>query len=84
MSPIVETFGSEFPDFQPFPRWRDSWVKVLVRHILLAEPLVDDFERCFQGLGSEQVVALADCFLPESCVRRQRLLDLLRADAARS
>jgi hypothetical protein len=81
MEPIEETFRREFPDFQPFPWGQDSWVQVLVRHILLAEPLVDDFERCFQGLRGEQAVTLADSFRLESCIRRQRLLDILRADA---
>ena len=84
MRPIEETFHREFPGFRPFPWGQDSWVQVLVRHILLAEPLVDDFERCFQGLRGEQVVTLADSFRLESCIRRQRLLDILRADAGRS
>jgi endoglucanase len=83
MGPIEETFRREFPDFQPFPWGQDSWVKTLVRHILLAEPLVDDFGRCFQGLGGDQAAALADSFRLESCIRRQRLLDILRADTAR-
>jgi endoglucanase len=84
MKPIEETIRREFPDFQRFPWGQDSWVKTLVRHILFAAPLVDDFKRCFQGLRGEQVMSLVDSFRLESCIRRQRLLEILRADAGRS
>src|SRR6185503_148382 len=40
MDPVRETFRREFPNFQPFPFGQDNWVNTLVRHILLAEPLV--------------------------------------------
>ena len=50
-----------------------------MRHILLAEPLVDDFARCFEGLGPDAITALADSFRFDACVKRQALLEILRA-----
>jgi endoglucanase len=78
MGPIEETFDREFPDFQPFPWGRESWMAVLVRHILLAEPLADDFGRCFEGVSDGEIEALADSFRLDRCVRREPLLDILR------
>ena len=79
LAPIEETFGREFPGFDPFPFGARSWIHGLVRHVLLAEPLVDDFARCFQGVGPEQAAALADSFRFDACLKRERLLDILRA-----
>ena len=52
-----------------------------MRHVLLAEPLVDEFAECFRGLDAEQLDALADSFGLDRCVRREPLLDLLREAA---
>jgi len=68
--------------FDPFPFGMDNWVNTLVRHILLAEPLVDDFKACFQGVKPAEAAKLADAFRLDACVRRARLLEILRADAA--
>jgi len=80
MGPIEETFRREFPDFEPFPWGKDSWIAVLVRHTLLAEPLVDDFGRCFDGVAGDEVEALADSFRLGLCRRRERLLAILAAE----
>ncbi|HYA08890.1 MAG TPA: cellulase family glycosylhydrolase, partial [Gaiellaceae bacterium] len=84
MEPVERIFDREFPDFRPFPWGRDSWIQVLVRHILLAEPLVDDFERCFEGVAGDELDELADSFRLDRCVRRERLLETLRRAAAPS
>ncbi|HVU78474.1 MAG TPA: cellulase family glycosylhydrolase [Gaiellaceae bacterium] len=78
MRPVQETFAREFPDFEPFPWGKESWVNVLVRHILLAEPLVDDYERCFTGVSPDEAEDLADSFRLDRCVRRERLLDIVK------
>ena len=77
LDPIERTFRDEFPDFDPFPFGVQSWVHTLVRHILLAEPLVDDFARCFKGLDPAQAEALADGFRFDRCVVRTPLAELL-------
>jgi hypothetical protein len=45
----------------------------------LAEPLVDDFEACFDGVTPEEAEALADSFRFERCVQRDRLAAVLQA-----
>jgi hypothetical protein len=77
LEPIERTFREEFPDFHPFPFGMQSWVHTLVRHILLAEPLVRDFGRCFEGLEPAEAEALADGFRFDRCVVRTPLADLL-------
>jgi endoglucanase len=82
LGPIEETFRREFPGFDPFPFGQRSWIHGLVRHILLAEPLVEDFGRCFEGVGADETLALADSFRFGACLRRDRLLAILRAAVA--
>jgi hypothetical protein len=53
-----------------------------VRNILLAEPLVDDFARCFEGVSADEAEELAACFAFDNCVRRDELADLLRRQLA--
>ena len=84
MSPIEETFREEFPDFQPFPWGQDSWIALVVRHVLLAEPLVGEFGRCFEGVAGDEIEALADSFCFAACSHREPLLELLRAASAAS
>jgi endoglucanase len=82
LDPIEATFRREFPDFDPFPFGQRSWIHGLVRHILLAEPLVEDFGRCFEGVRSDEIVGLADSFRFAACLKRERLLAIVRAAAA--
>lgn len=81
LDPIEATFEREFPDFSPFPFGRKSWIDTLVRHILLAEPLLGEFEACFAGVSPEEAEALADSFRVDDCVRRTELLEILRQAA---
>jgi Endoglucanase len=82
LDPIDALFEVEFPDFQPYPWGRRAWVNLLVRHILFAEPMVDNFERCFDGLSPEEAEAMAGSFAFDQCVSRQQLADLLRGHLA--
>lgn len=78
MDPIEETFKKEYPDFAPFPFGQQGWVQTIVRSILLAEPMVGDFEACFRGIDDDEtVIALAESFSFKNCVRRQKLADLI-------
>jgi aryl-phospho-beta-D-glucosidase BglC (GH1 family) len=82
MAPIEDTFRKEFPDFDPFPFGVSDWLTVLVRGIVLAEPMVDDFRRCFTDItDDETVIELANSFCFENCTRRERLADILAASA---
>jgi aryl-phospho-beta-D-glucosidase BglC (GH1 family) len=84
LAPIEAAFRREFPTFDPFPFGQRSWIHGLVRHILLAEPLLEDFARCFEGAGDDEVVALADSFRFEQCYPRQRLVEIVAVACATS
>jgi endoglucanase len=79
LEPLERIFETEFPEFQPYPWGQRRWIHTLVRHILLAEALVDDFGACFDGLQPEQAEALADSFRFDRCTRRDRLAEILQA-----
>jgi endoglucanase len=78
LEPIERLLAEEFPDFQPYPWGQRRWVQLLVRNILLAEALVGDFGRSFEGVDPDQAEELAADFGLERCARREPLEDLLR------
>ncbi|WP_298457357.1 glycoside hydrolase family 5 protein [uncultured Cellulomonas sp.] len=80
LAPVEELFAREFPDFDPFPWGAKPWINLLVRHLLLAEPLVDEFAQRFGDVGVADVGPLAGSFALDRCVRRSALEDLLRAE----
>jgi endoglucanase len=82
LDPIDALFDAEFPTFAPYPWGSRRWVNVLVRHILFAEPMVDDFERCFDGVGPEQAAEMAGSFAFDQCTPRELLADVLREHLA--
>jgi hypothetical protein len=90
MRPVEEVFAKEYADSDPFPFGQQRWIQTLVRSIVLAEPMIKDFEDCFADVADDAtVVVLAESFRFGNCVRRQRLADLIasktpRPKAARS
>jgi len=82
MSPLEDTFAKEYPDFDPYPFGARNWLITLVRSIVLAEPLVEDFGRCFADVSDAATAReLADSFRFENCVVRERLAEVLSASA---
>jgi aryl-phospho-beta-D-glucosidase BglC (GH1 family) len=82
MAPIEAAFAREYPGFDPFPFGQASWIMTLVRAILLAEPMLEDFGRCFAGVTDEKTAReLADSFLLENCVVREQLAAVLSQSA---
>lgn len=80
MEPIEQTFAEYFPNHNPFPfntRWQ---INRLVRHILLAEPLVDDFIPILQDVSLEEIDALMASFQFKNCVPRQQLIEIIKGD----
>jgi endoglucanase len=82
MEPLEEIFEAEFPDYEPFPFGAKREIQQLVRHILLAEPLLAEFGELFQGMSEEEIDRMMRSFRFENCVRRARLAKVL-ADHAR-
>jgi hypothetical protein len=79
MEPLERLFQHEFPGYDPFPFGAQHQIERVVRFILLAEPLVEEFGRCFDGVReTDAIVALADSFKLENCQTRTRLLEILK------
>jgi len=81
LDPIESLFLEEFPDFQPYPWGQKRWVHGLVRHVLLAEAMVQDFGKSFAGVTPEAAEELANSFRFENCVVRTDLARILSEDA---
>ncbi|MFD1717601.1 glycoside hydrolase family 5 protein [Georgenia deserti] len=79
LEPIEQLVATEFPDFDPYPWGSKQWINLLVRHVLLAEPLVDEFAECFRGADPVEAAELAASFEFGTCVRREPLEQVLRA-----
>jgi len=84
IDPIDAIFDAEFPDFAPWPWGRQPHVAVLVRHILLAEPLAERFGDRFRGVSPERARELASSFRFDRSVERTGLSDVLRSHLAES
>jgi len=78
LEPIEALFRDEFPDFQPYPWGAPRWIHGHVRHVMLAEAMVGDFGRAFDGVGIEEAGRLPDAFAFENCAVRGRLESILR------
>ena len=78
MAPLEQRFAAEFPS-HPNPQW---WLNRLVRHILLAEPLVPEYAESFRGLTREGIDEVMSSFDLASCIRRDRLIELVKAAIA--
>jgi endoglucanase len=78
LEPIEQIFAEYYPDYQPFPfnaRWQ---INRVVRHILLAEPLMEDFQPLLRDLSLEDIDALTASFLFENCLPRQPLIKIIQ------
>lgn len=74
-------FEREFPDFDPYPFGRRRYVEQLVRNILFAEPLSDEFAACFANADDDELAELARSFSFERCVEQKQLSDVIRGAA---
>jgi endoglucanase len=79
LDPIVETFAKEFPEYQPFPFGARRHIDQLVRHILLTEPLVDEYAELFRGIRDSEIDELMNSFRFTNCVQRRELAQTLSA-----
>ncbi|MEV5896611.1 glycoside hydrolase family 5 protein [Nonomuraea fuscirosea] len=77
LAPLHTLIDTEFPHWEPYPWGARYQADDLIRHILLAQALLPEYAELFRDLGDDDLLALADSFLLERCVRREPLLDLL-------
>lgn len=78
LDPIDAVFDREFPEYAPWPWGRQPHIAVLVRHILLAEPLAERFGELFRGVTPAAARALAGSFRFENTQERVGLSEVLR------
>jgi hypothetical protein len=77
MQPLEETFAIEFPDYHPYPFGAQWMIKQLVRHILLAEPLLQEFAALFKGMNDQDIDTLMQSFQFKNCEQRTELARIL-------
>jgi endoglucanase len=77
MEPIDALLTREFPDYAPYPNGAKSEARLLVRHILIAEALLSEYGKAFEGLSEDQVVELGRSFNLDQAKRRTRLEAIL-------
>jgi len=82
LDPIDATFDREFAGYAPYPWGRQPHIAVLVRHILLAEPLAERFGALFAGVDVERARELARSFRLQNSVERTGLTEVLRSHLA--
>ena len=82
LDPIDALFDREFPGYEPYPWGRRQHIFLLVRHVLLAEPLIERYADAFRGVGVDEARELAASFRFEHCHQREPLNDVLRANIA--
>ncbi len=73
MDPIVQTFEKEFPEYQPFPFGAHRHIDQLLRHILLTEPLIDEFAKLFRDVTDAEIDELMNSFRFANCIQRKEL-----------
>jgi hypothetical protein len=74
VEPIHAFIAEEFPDWDPYPWNVRSSTDDLLRHILFAQAMLPTYAKLFADADLD---ALADSFSLSSCVRRERLCELV-------
>ena len=80
MEPIEQTFAEFFPNYKPFPFDAQWLINRTVRHILLAEPLIEDFYPLLQDLDFDEIDALMASFQYKNCSPRQQLIQIIKRE----
>jgi hypothetical protein len=80
LEPIEQTFAEFFPNYKPFPFDAQWQINRTVRHILLAEPLIEDFYPLLQGLDYDEIDALMASFSFQNCFPREKLVQIVKKE----
>jgi aryl-phospho-beta-D-glucosidase BglC (GH1 family) len=79
VEPVHALIAREFPAWSPYPWDARASADDLVRHILFAQAMLPEYAGLFRGRSDEDLSELAGSFSLASCVRRERLCELLAA-----
>ncbi len=77
VQPLEETFAREFPNYKPFPFGANWMILRLVRHILLAEPLLEEYADLFKGMSTSEIDEMMQSFQFKQCVQHTELANIL-------
>ncbi len=77
MEPLERLFEREYPDYDPFPFGTKREIELLVRNILLAEPMLQEYGELFRGMNETEIDKMMRSFRFENCVQREGLADIL-------
>lgn len=80
--PLHALIADEFPSWSPYPWSARASTDDLVRHLLLAQAMLPEYAEHFRDLSDEQLDELAGSFRLGSCVRRERLCELVASALA--
>lgn len=81
IEPIEALFVQEFPRFAPYPWGAPRWIAGHVRHVMLAEAMVDEYAALFEGISATDATHLADAFDFDGCIAREPVVQILAAAA---
>jgi endoglucanase len=84
MEPLEQAFDEFFPNYTPFPFDAKWQINRVVRHILLAEPLIEDFYPLLRGLELPEIDQLMESFAYENCRPRRELVRILDKELERA
>jgi endoglucanase len=78
LEPIEQAFAEFYPQYRPFP-FNSQWhINRAVRHILLAEPLVEDFYPLLADLNPDEIDTLMASFKYGSCRPKNTLCEIIQ------
>ncbi len=84
LEPIEQAFAEFYPHYRPFPFDAQWHINRTVRHILLAEPLVEDFYPLLAGLSLDEIDRLMAGFKFENCQPRNRLCEIIERNVCQA
>ena len=77
MEPLERLFAEEYPEAHPFPFGTQREIELLVRNILLADPMLPEYAELFRDTGEAEIDELMRSFRFENCVQREQLAAIL-------
>ena len=84
MGPLEDLFAEEYAGYDPFPFGSKREIELLVRNILLAEPMLREYAELFRGMDEPEIDALMRSFRFENCVKREYLASALAEQSVES
>jgi len=84
LEPIEQAFAEFYPQYRPFPFDAQWYINRTVRHILLAEPLVEDYYPLLAGLSLEEIDQLMASFKFSSCQPKTKLCEIIKRNVCQA